>query len=80
MQAGKAKAQETLAAAGRPPVHHWIKITLIAAQLRRTFPRINPTPLIRKLEGRLAAEGIKAPAFSELQKLMTQVFAFNKKP
>lgn len=75
-----AKTHETSAALGRPMVHDWIEITLIAVQLHHKFPEIRRTPLIRKLQDRLEDERIKAPALSELQKMVELVFARDKGP
>ena len=61
-------------------VHDWIEITLIAVQLHHKFPEIRRTPLIRKLQDRLEDERIKAPALSELQKMVELVFARDKGP
>jgi hypothetical protein len=73
------EVQETPAAVGRPPVHDWIRITLIAEQLRRNCPTIKPTRLISKIQDRLEAEGKKAPVLSALQPLVGKVFAFDNK-
>jgi hypothetical protein len=64
---------------GRPLVHDWIEITLIAVQLRRNYPAIKPTPLISRIQERLEDEGMKVPVLSELQKLADKVFAFDRR-
>ena len=61
VQSVTVKKQQTRAAVGHPKVHDWIKITLIAVQLRRKFPEIKRTPLIRKVEARLEHDGITPP-------------------
>ena len=71
------EVQKTSAAVGRPLVHDWIKITLLAVQLRQNYPTIKPTPLISTIQEQLEEEGIKAPVLSELQRMADQVFGFD---
>ena len=78
VKATKAKGHETRITSGRPVVHDWRKMTLIAAWLHRHFRKLTRNAIVGKLQDFLPGEGIKPPADSELQKMVKQVFDFDE--
>jgi hypothetical protein len=78
VKATEAKGHESRITTGRPVVHEWRKMTLIAARLHREFQKDTRNAIVRKLQDCIAGEGINPPADSELQKMVAQVFAFDE--
>jgi hypothetical protein len=73
-----AKGQKPPEKAGRPLLHDWVELALIAVHLHLDNPNYSRNKIVETMIERLTAEGAKVPASSELQRMLKQVFAFRK--